>query len=569
MDAENVAQRIRFDTEYRLPPEYWNRLRQQPKMEDEEQHSATQNSGNKSKVNFKKIDPNEWAKAPEFIPRHQQSLATSFGYSNPLSNIPFNNNNGIIYGSSTTNNDNFNPNLMTTSFTASMGNPFPQSQSSETSFVTMPPPTMPKNGVPFNFQPIFNQAPPPPPSQFQPFQACVPLPPSGRFGNFVPKGYSANIASINSGIGPPIAAIVLKKKRKRRSRRVMNDFSPPSSGRDGSCGGYGQQHPNDPNNFYDSLNDVKRHHQQQQQHQEHWEQKYDKEGSIQKQKNIFIRGQIRSMSSEPDLTSMTNSDNGSRQINGRLTSVDSCPELSEDQLKIWDDILYNAVVKDSVQQNSTKKMRKELSATKISSRSETPEILEKPKSESPVMRTSIYELCPASIYDEDNNAEFVDENEREKFLEEMSNSRSAVFDPNFAVELNKPKQNDRPKTIEDSFNLIQQSSNELEDLKFKPLPRDKMHVSASQYMTYFNPKNNGVKNEVYNPDYDLDPQIEEDFFEGMRIRVNAFEDCEDLTLSESECPQPSRFQQLQWALQRQRERYVQVAPPDRACCTLM
>uniref|UniRef100_A0A914Q120 Uncharacterized protein n=1 Tax=Panagrolaimus davidi TaxID=227884 RepID=A0A914Q120_9BILA len=167
---------------------------------------------------------------------------------------------------------------------------------------------------------------------------------------------------------------------------------------------------------------------------------------------------------------MTNSDNGSRQINGRLTSVDSCPELSEDQLKIWDDILYNAVVKDSVQQNSTKKMRKELSATKISSRSETPELPEKPKSESPVMRTSIYELCPASIYDEDNNAEFVDENEREKFLEEMSNSRSAVFDPNFAVELNKPKQNDRPKTIEDSFNLIQQSSNELEDLKFKPLP---------------------------------------------------------------------------------------------------
>jgi hypothetical protein len=58
MDAENVAQRIRFDAEDRLPPEYWNRLRQQPIMEDEEQHSATQNSGNKSKVNFKKIDPN-------------------------------------------------------------------------------------------------------------------------------------------------------------------------------------------------------------------------------------------------------------------------------------------------------------------------------------------------------------------------------------------------------------------------------------------------------------------------------------------------------------------------------
>ena len=45
-------------------------------------------------------------------------------------------------------------------------------------------------------------------------------------------------------------------------------------------------------------------------------------------------------------------------------------------------------------------------------------------------------------------------------------------------------------------------------------------------MTYFNPKTNGIKNEVYNPVYDLDPQIEEDYFEGMRIRVNAFEDCE-------------------------------------------
>ena len=47
----------------------------------------------------------------------------------------------------------------------------------------------------------------------------------------------------------------------------------------------------------------------------------------------------------------------------------------------------------------------------------------------------------------------------------MSNSRSAVFDPSFSAELKKPI--DRPKTIEDSFNLIQQSGNELEDLKFK------------------------------------------------------------------------------------------------------
>uniref|UniRef100_A0AC34F424 Uncharacterized protein n=1 Tax=Panagrolaimus sp. ES5 TaxID=591445 RepID=A0AC34F424_9BILA len=464
MDAQNVAQRIRFDAEDRLPPAYWNRLRQ-PKMEEE---VATQNS--------------------------------------------------------------------------------------EPPFLSMPPTTT--NGVPFNLQPIYNQTPPP---QFQPFQPCVPFPPSGRFGSIVPKGYSANIASINSGIGPPIAAIVLKKKRKRRSRRVMNDYS--SSGRDGGGRNGNQQHPNDPNNFYESFHDVKR---------QQWEQKSDKDGSMPKQKNHFIRGQIRSMSSEPDLASMTNSDNCGRQINGRLTSVDSCPELSEDQLKIWDDILYNAVVKDSAQQNSTKKMRKELSATKINSRSETPELPEKPKSESPVMRTSIYELCPASIYDEDNNAEFVDENEREKFLEEMSNSRSAVFDPGFVVELGNTKFNDRPKTIEDSFNLIQQSSNELEDLKFKNAPREKINLSASQYMTYFNPKTNGVKNEVYHPDYDLDPHVEEeDFFEGMRIRVNAFEDCEELTLSDSECPQPSRFQQLQWALQRQRERYVQVAPPDRACCSLM
>jgi hypothetical protein len=299
MDAQNVAQRIRFDAEDRLPPAYWDRLRQQPKMENKKEDDS-QSGNNKSKIKFKKIDLNEWAKAPEFIPRHQQSLATSFGYSNPLSNIPFNNNNGINYGSN--NSDSFNKKLMESSFSSNAG----RGNLPGASFVPMPPTT---NGIPYNLQPIYNQTPPPTSQQqqqYQPFQACVPLPTSGRFGDFVPKGYSANIAAINSGIGPPIAAIVLKKKRKRRSRRVMNDFSPPSSGRDGSCGGYGQQHPNDPNNFYDSLNDVKRHHQQQQQHQEHWEQKYDKEGSIQKQKNIFIRGQIRSMSSEPDLTSMVN-----------------------------------------------------------------------------------------------------------------------------------------------------------------------------------------------------------------------------------------------------------------------
>lgn len=48
MDAQNVAQRIRFDAEDKLPPEYWDRLRQ-PKMGE--------NSVNKHDSNIKKIDP--------------------------------------------------------------------------------------------------------------------------------------------------------------------------------------------------------------------------------------------------------------------------------------------------------------------------------------------------------------------------------------------------------------------------------------------------------------------------------------------------------------------------------
>ncbi|CAI2350107.1 unnamed protein product [Caenorhabditis sp. 36 PRJEB53466] len=136
-------------------------------------------------VPFQTPDPETWISAPEFVPRSRQ-LADAFGFTRRLEDPPVHEDHFPFTGCQLAHDyyDYPNPNA---------NNPF----------VTM--------------------APPPP-------------------FNGIPPGYTANMTTINpGGNGPPIAAILLRKKRKRRSKPATNSMvnthstSPCSS------------HPSDPN----------------------------------------------------------------------------------------------------------------------------------------------------------------------------------------------------------------------------------------------------------------------------------------------------------------------------------
>lgn len=155
------------------------------------------------------------------------------------------------------------------------------------------------------------------------------------------------------------------------------------------------------------------------------------------------------------------------------------------------------------------------------------------------------------------------------------------------------KENERGETDE----LAKKLRKELEDLQF----RNTCEWQTSNGKTMkinsnplFNMENNYPQQKRNSTDFSFSPQmmttynakhpfgtttrfnegdcksIEEDFFEGMNIRVNPFEDSDDIALEEADCPPATRFQQLQWAIQRQKEHYQeQLQMPERVCCSLM
>ncbi|CAP24324.1 Protein CBG03425 [Caenorhabditis briggsae] len=140
-------------------------------------------------VPFQTPDPEKWISAPEFVPRSKQ-LADAFGFPTP----DFDNQN-------------------------------------------------PPESVPFdpNYYEYSLQ------NHFIPQAMPVPTPFNG-----IPPGYTANMTTINPGNGPPIAAILLRKKRKRRSKHSTNSMvnthstSPCSS------------HPSDPNGDISSCDEFQK-----------------------------------------------------------------------------------------------------------------------------------------------------------------------------------------------------------------------------------------------------------------------------------------------------------------------
>ncbi|KAK6748661.1 hypothetical protein RB195_001337 [Necator americanus] len=217
------------------------------------------------KVPFQTPDPEKWLKAPEFVPRTKM-LVDAFAPPpdlhqdiSSLTEVPF----------------------------VPIGHLPQSSQLAKWPFIPSSP------------APFVHPAPPFPP--------MVPMPPAATPGTpalpVIPNGYTVNITNLNQGAGPPIPAIVLRKKRRKRNKNtqslVMNSSESPTS-----------SHPLDPNGY----------------------------------------GSDRNAASTPDEAPIMENEESTVTDAKQLLSG-SCPDLSEEQLEMWDNYLYAAAV-DSKEKTS-------------------------------------------------------------------------------------------------------------------------------------------------------------------------------------------------------------------------
>uniref|UniRef100_A0A0R3S6H9 Uncharacterized protein n=1 Tax=Elaeophora elaphi TaxID=1147741 RepID=A0A0R3S6H9_9BILA len=112
---------------------------------------------------------------------------------------------------------------------------------------------------------------------------------------------------------------------------------------------------------------------------------------------------------------------------------------------------------------------------------------------------------------------------------------------------------------------------EFEELSFRPTISQYGYPQADfscRQIATFNPQYNTTTSSILKSKK-IDRHVEEDYFEGGHVRLNAFSDSDDLALSDSELPQLSRFQQLQWAIQQNTKYYTDLATPRNMCCSIM
>ncbi|EFO15614.1 hypothetical protein LOAG_12895 [Loa loa] len=213
---ENLqSKRIYFDAEDRPPPSYWHgETQMQPTNDDN--FRMTHENGNLSSQIKTKIDPEEWLKAPEFIPRSRQILDESFRPDGMIfaNNMPVNNSiNGVVLPNNILRQQAQAHVVAATAAAAAAaaGIPF----SPVRTVLDLPQPMMPaQNMVPFAigqpapyFIPTATATAPPPPPPPPPSTATIirfPIPPINHTAlalrdalGIVPPGYSANITHIN------------------------------------------------------------------------------------------------------------------------------------------------------------------------------------------------------------------------------------------------------------------------------------------------------------------------------------------------------------------------------------
>ncbi|VDK42985.1 unnamed protein product [Anisakis simplex] len=581
---ESVSlQRVCFDIEDRPPPSYWNNTKETVHSSSRTRTNSSQSSGAGTPIStsypkISKIDPQEWLKAPEFIPRSKQLLNESFRTDMTTPTTNYMQNQGPLM-----------PTLAMNGFTNIPEAPLPAPPraapplppfSSLPTIIDMPQPVYPSHGT-IGF-PLTAQATryPPLPRSLGIVRFPIPRittttptpfllrPPLG----LVPPGYSANITQINAGMGPPIPALVLKKKRRKRHRR-LKELSTNQTEKDAS----NVAHPVDPNGYVSEGDD-----------------------NSTKDSTQF---RLQLASSEPDLTKNSNSKRASEEsgnIEGSLLHG-SCPDLSDSQLQLWDSLLYDAVVNE--QQRLDNETSSILPRDRSKSRSECPMPME-------------YEIASRAVLSAIDSALHADGicSKEVRRLDKQLQGRDNV-DNRFV---------DSPASTTKSLKA------EIEELSFRPTISHYGYPQSNPvraHMATFNPDYNTTESSIV--DRGEEQGYVEDCFEGMHIRVNRFDEgdggqtdrscheyrlffsdtlyytssaditaaenffpsmmnseannrnnsmCknllyenffQELALSDSELPRPSRFQQIQWALQRGKEQYTRLVPPQRVCCSLM
>ncbi|KAK0398046.1 hypothetical protein QR680_002400 [Steinernema hermaphroditum] len=516
--------RICFDAEDRPPPSYWKNVASSsstsPPPPQGNSSPAPKNNvvvtadGNKVKS---RIDPQEWVKAPEFVPRHRKTLAHSFGVPNePLL--------GDIADPSLsfhadvpppfTPNGNFFPEM-------TFGNELHMQQSVH-QYQPQPMPLMKPRGL----LPAMMPRPPLPGRMGMPAPPQMPLTRAAAPNlSFVPNGYTANVTSLNTGCGVAIPAIVLKKKRKRRHKKAK-DMSEMLSKPETEPS---EEMTREVTSTSDELS--------------------TRESSqyIGAHSSSFP-DHLNTLSEEPE------DESESRQLIGG-----SCPDLSEAQLQMWDDILFKAIVTDS-----------EKKKTAIVEPTLNPGV------QTSIMQTSICEVCPPAIFDALNEAVHADgiRSKEVRMLDKMLSGHpmEESFNETTMVDRLRQEHFRKEKVGTNDATTVKSLQKEIEDLDFKPVYSEYGYPQINNdkiQMTTFHHDTNTIDT-VLVPRRQKDGGFVEDCFEGMQIRVNAFDNCDDLALSDSDCPEPSRFQQMQWALQRNSKQYVaEWLPPERVCCGIM
>ncbi|KAI6214357.1 hypothetical protein M3Y94_00258400 [Aphelenchoides besseyi] len=215
------------------------------------------------------------------------------------------------------------------------------------------------------------------------------------------------------------------------------------------------------------------------------------------------------------------------------------------------------------------------------------------------MRTSIYEICAPVEFESIDQCDLNGNHETEAVSSTVSNPMSGLVTKEVEQENDRSpaSSNDSDSGTTATQRLAEKLRRELEDLQFRhshewqradgsvmninsnPLFETEYYpqhdeFTPSHLTTYDSTQNSFVTNSLrmneqnnHEPDYH---SFESDYFEGMSIRVNPFEEDNDMVLADTDCPAPSRIQQLAWAIQRQKERYNdQLQTSQRACCSIM
>ncbi|KAI1727208.1 hypothetical protein Ddc_04500 [Ditylenchus destructor] len=279
----------------------------------------------------------------------------------------------------------------------------------------------------------------------------------------------------------------------------------------------------------------------------------------------------------------------------RIMDSRSCPDLSNDQLKIWTEILHKAVETEKKEGNNPNSNSLPKNTTSIPKSDAN---VNDPSGTFKIMTTSAYELCPATTFDALDmaiNAEnFCNNGGMDKRLKNASlhesfteaaivNSRTkmtvrtnpALLKQNgLTTKLDKPAKKKNPAN---------ESSDDEDELIFKPVLSKYGHPQSPTgraFMTTFNPEKQKTTSGIESTKRLTNGNSQSSHLDqihcanGVGLQVNPFES-EDAVLSESECPPPSPFQQLQWALQRRKQKYFESntgqidQPPQRVCCGIM